>query len=133
MSVGIGVQRDGLRADPDAEVDLCAGWGDDLASADDPGAVRLRAGDVGRVRHGLSAASAGGISPAASRPASGRRRLFETYFASWFRDFGTCTVLESLGFSSASEASHRNRRDRSTSHSSQFIRLDDNHVNVITT
>ena len=50
----IGVQRDGLRADPDAEVDLGAGWGDDLAIADDPRAVRLRAGDVGRIRLGLS-------------------------------------------------------------------------------
>ena len=49
MSADIGVQRDGLRADPDAEVDLGAGWGDDLAIADDPRAVRLRAGDVGRV------------------------------------------------------------------------------------
>ena len=54
MSADIGVQRDGLRADPDAEVDLGAGWGDDLATADDPRAVRLRAGDVGRVRLGLS-------------------------------------------------------------------------------
>ncbi len=54
MSFGIRVQRDGLRADPDAEVDLGAGWGDDLASADDPRAVRLRAGGVGRVRVGLS-------------------------------------------------------------------------------
>ncbi len=54
MSGDIGVQRDGLRADPDAEVDLGAGWGDDLARADDPRAVRLRAGEVGRVRHGLS-------------------------------------------------------------------------------
>ncbi len=36
VSAGIGVQRDGLRADLDAEVDLGAGWGDDLAIADDP-------------------------------------------------------------------------------------------------
>src|SRR5208282_616180 len=49
-----GVQRDGLRADPDAEVDLGAGWGDDLAVTDDPRAVLLRAGDVGRVLLGLS-------------------------------------------------------------------------------
>jgi hypothetical protein len=53
--LGIGVQRDGLRADPDAEVDLGAGRGDDLAIADDPRAVRLRADrDVGRVLLGLS-------------------------------------------------------------------------------
>ena len=50
VTAGIGVQCDGLRADPDAEVNLGAGWGDDLARADDPRAVRLRAGDVGRVR-----------------------------------------------------------------------------------
>ena len=50
VTAEIGVQRDGLRADPDAKVDLGAGWVDDLAAADHPRAVRLRAGDVGRVR-----------------------------------------------------------------------------------
>src|SRR5580693_2700187 len=41
-------------ADLVAEVDLDAGWGDDLAAADDPRAVRLRAGEVGRELLGLS-------------------------------------------------------------------------------
>src|SRR5882724_8590892 len=54
MSAEIGVQRDGLRADPDAEVDLLARWCDDLATTDDPRAVRLRAGNVRWIRHGLS-------------------------------------------------------------------------------
>ena len=54
MSGEIGVQRDGLRADPDAEVDLGAGRGDDRAIADDPRAVRLGTDGVRRVRLGLS-------------------------------------------------------------------------------
>src|SRR5580692_12359096 len=54
MTAEIGVQRDGLRADPDAEVDLGASWRDDRAIADDPRAVWLRAGDVGRELLGLS-------------------------------------------------------------------------------
>src|SRR6202021_3991288 len=47
-------QRDGLRADLVAEVDLHAGWGEYLAIADDPRAVRLRTGDVFRIRYGLA-------------------------------------------------------------------------------
>ena len=54
MGFNIGVQRDGLRTDPDAEVDLLAGWGDNLAAADDPRAVLLWAGDVGRELLGLA-------------------------------------------------------------------------------
>src|ERR1700733_677840 len=49
----IGIQRDGLCADPDAEVDLDAGWVDDLATADDPRTVRLGAREVGRGRRGF--------------------------------------------------------------------------------
>ena len=51
--IASGVERDGLGADPDAEVDLGAGGGDDRAVADDESAVRLRAGCVRRERHGL--------------------------------------------------------------------------------
>jgi hypothetical protein len=36
MCCGIRVQRDGLGAGRDAEVDLAAGRGDDLAITDDP-------------------------------------------------------------------------------------------------
>lgn len=54
VAFGNRVQSDGLRADPDSELDLKAGWGDDLATADDPRAVWLRAGDVGRKRNRLT-------------------------------------------------------------------------------
>ncbi len=54
MSFGEGVDGYRLGADPDAEVDLFAGRGDDLAAAHDEGAVGLRAGGVGGERHGLS-------------------------------------------------------------------------------
>ncbi len=54
MSADVGVQRDGLRADPVAEVDLHAGRREDLAITDDPRAVRLRSSYIGRVRLGLS-------------------------------------------------------------------------------
>ena len=53
VAARIGVERDRLGADPDAQVDLRARGGDDLAVADDKGAVRLRAGDVGREGYGL--------------------------------------------------------------------------------
>ena len=102
MSGGIGVQRDGLRADSDAEVDLGAGWGDDLATADDPRAVRLRAGDVGRERHGL-ASERRNAQP--RRQQAGERtqtvdpRLISIRAFSR-RFFGTCTVLL-LGFFSS--------------------------------
>src|SRR5208282_5602719 len=54
VTFGAWVERDSLRADPDAEVDLGASWRDDRAIADDPRAVRLRAGEVGRVLLGLT-------------------------------------------------------------------------------
>ena len=54
VSADIGVQRDRLRAHPDAEVDLRASWRDNCAIADNPRAVRLRAGEIGRVILGLS-------------------------------------------------------------------------------
>ena len=108
VSGGIGVQRDGLRADPDAEVDLCAGRGDDLATAHDPGAVRLRAGGVGRERHGLSTANTGTLSPAASRPASGRRRLISIYFESLFETlFWTLLLLPGLFITRLDNADRR--------------------------
>ena len=94
MSFEIGVQRDGLRADPDAEVDLGAGWRDDLAIADDPRAVRLRAGDVGRVLLGLSSGERRKAQP--RRQQAGERtqtvdprfisRLFRDLFRDAFRD-----------------------------------------------
>ena len=91
VSFGIGVQRNGLRADPDAEVDLGAGWGDDLAIADDPRAVRLRAGDVGRVLLGLSQRRApeGSAPPPAGRRADAglSETCFETYFESYLKTF----------------------------------------------
>src|SRR5215469_13148413 len=56
--VVVGVQRDGLRSYIVAEVNLGAGWSDDLAGADNPRAVRparwIWAGNVGRIRVGLS-------------------------------------------------------------------------------
>src|SRR3974390_3345943 len=54
VSLEIGVQSDGLRADPDAQVDLRATRGDDSGITDDPRSVRLRAGFVGWKRLGLS-------------------------------------------------------------------------------
>jgi hypothetical protein len=36
VSLEIGIQRDSLCADPNAEVDLLACWRDDLAITDDP-------------------------------------------------------------------------------------------------
>ncbi len=48
VAVRLRVDRDGLGADLDAEINLGAGRRDDLAGADDRGAVALRAGLVGR-------------------------------------------------------------------------------------
>ena len=104
-----GVQRDGLGAGRDAEVDLGAGGGDDCAVADDPrvgqglrvgragGRVRVLAGCVGRERYGLPR-SAGTLSPTASRPASRRRGLIRELFEGYLDDlvetfFGTCVAL----------------------------------------
>src|SRR5262249_39823311 len=42
VSAGMGVYRDRLGPDPDAKVNLNAGWVDDLSIAHDPGTVRLR-------------------------------------------------------------------------------------------
>ena len=49
---GFGVDRHGLGADPEAQVDLGAGRRDYLAVAHDKGAVRLWAGDIGRKLNG---------------------------------------------------------------------------------
>ena len=54
VSGKVGIQRNGLSANPDAEINLGAGRVDDLATADDPRAIRLRTGDISRVLLGLS-------------------------------------------------------------------------------
>jgi len=48
------IQRNSLGTHSDAEVNLHTSWVDNLATADNPRAVLLRAGYIGRVRNGLS-------------------------------------------------------------------------------
>ena len=111
----IGVQRDGLGADPDAEVDLGAGWVDDLATADDPRAVRLRAGDVGRVQIGLSSGERRKAQPRRQQAAERTQtvdprlisRLIRNIFRNLFRTFFETYAVLLLGFFSSRNVSRR--------------------------
>ena len=99
VRAGIRVQRDGLGPGRDAEVDLGAGGGDDLAVTDDPGGgqgrrvvralrpVLVRAYLVGRELYGLRRAperSGPLLLPGQRAPAD---NSYETYFEKDFDQF----------------------------------------------